>query len=802
MQQAQKGWKVGKKHRQYGVCFANRLTRSGQGETPRLCLSSQCFRRKAHRHVSVISRASSSTWKDGCWESTARETESLRQGGGKSAEPKQTMKATIETKAEADVAPLPVKTSVLLTRSKKSVASKETQNKKTRTSTRSVSVPSTRTEPVVQKLQSGGGSYYQSIFFGIALGLAASVGARRRKAGRKRRLSEKRSTRINTREPTPPTTTRRTTPHAQSFTPKDNGDNSGAHSSNSNKRHVKMQYMQASTENKYSVSPVDSSSLQKHRLEEVEKHIDKLYSGLDKMAEENKRSLLLHRSRPSSVGTSATGVVVGKNKDYTEVQKKLGEGLERVEDEQRRSRRLLAKLEKDFEGLAMDKKQTDGEFDEHIKKTSAGFQDAVQALSVMKDKIGEFEAKLSQMESRDWGSGSGGSVDVIVTKLEAVQREQIQSAEEQASKMGEVSQKLEEMSDNSSLVMQELEDLKRSSKESETLARESSELSRSLKRDLDSFDLEHMRSQVDLAVERTTKGLAATPQESVAYDSRRGAEENQIPAIELEINAIKGALEGTRESMKMLGDELSNVTESIQSIKETNKFSLFLHDFYSSLHTHMAKNNYTIQEVFSSFDGDKDGFLSGNELLQLLELLLPDSSESDRKSLVFYVDPTNEDHIKYSRVLQNASNANKSSGTHTVKFHINYYTEPNQHLRICGAHEALGWWRVLDAPCMYEVEHGVWETTLILPGSTLYEYKYVVCDNKEAMDWLPGSNLVLDLPPVPLQSNLSGKAGSSTTRVVHVEDKWSSHPPTEPLDSTVNTRSTIMRMLSAAGGQK
>ena len=96
---------------------------------------------------------------------------------------------------------------------------------------------------------------------------------------------------------------------------------------------------------------------------------------------------------------------------------------------------------------------------------------------------------------------------------------------------------------------------------------------------------------------------------------------------------------------------------------------------------------------------------------------------------------------------------------------------------------------------MYEVEHGVWETKLTLPGSTLYEYKYVVCDNKEAVDWLPGSNLVLDLPPGPLQ-----KSEGSTTRDIYVEDKWNSHPPTESLDSTVNARSTIMRMLSAAGG--
>ena len=782
--QAQKGWKTVGKHKHYDVFFASRMARSGQGQTQRLCLSNQCIHRTAQRRRGVISRATSSTWKDGCWESTRRETESLRQGGNKNqvglaGEEKAKAKERKQTATEAEisvVSPLPAEPAVVA-RSKKAAASRKT------ISSVSIPVPSSGTEPVVQSNQSGGGApYYQSIFFGVALGIAASLGAKRKRRRRTLKPPQQQSTEARGKE---------------------DGSNvntaTNSNSSGKSNRHAKMQYLQTPTEKKYSLSTVDASSLQKQRLEEIEMHIDKLYSGLDKMAEENKRALFLRRSRPAMGGGGS-----GNNQSELILQKKLGQGLERVEDEQRSCRKLLAKLEKDFEGMVVEKNQMDGDLDEHIKKTSAGFQDAIQALSVMKDKLGEFESKISQMEMEGSGSGPSvsGSVDVIVSKIEAVQKEQVQSAEEQASKMGEVSLKLEQMSDKSSLVMQELEDLKRSSKESETLARESSELSRSLKRDLDSIDLKHMRSQVDLAVERTNtspQGLA----NQGSYnddDSRRGAkdkeeEDSQIPAIEQEINAIKGALEGTRESMKMLGDELSNVTESIHSIKQTNKFSLFLHDFYSSLHTHMAKNNYTIQEVFGSFDGDKDGFLSGNELLQLLEVLVPGSSENDRKSLVFFVDPTNEDHIKYSRVLQNASNANKSSGAHRVKFHINYYTQPNQHLRIVGAHESLGWWRVLDAPCMYEVEHGVWETKLTLPGSTLYEYKYVVCDNKEAVDWLPGSNLVLDLPPGPLQ-----KSEGSTTRDIYVEDKWNSHPPTESLDSTVNARSTIMRMLSAAGG--
>ena len=98
------------------------------------------------------------------------------------------------------------------------------------------------------------------------------------------------------------------------------------------------------------------------------------------------------------------------------------------------------------------------------------------------------------------------------------------------------------------------------------------------------------------------------------------------------------------------------------------------------------------------------------------------------------------------------------------------------------------------------MEHGSWEASLRLPGGTIYEYKYVVCHKDQAVDWLPGSNLVLELAPGPQDEGASGKgAGKAPPREIVVEDKWISHPAEEPLSSTVNTRSNILRMLSAVG---
>ena len=274
--------------------------------------------------------------------------------------------------------------------------------------------------------------------------------------------------------------------------------------------------------------------------------------------------------------------------------------------------------------------------------------------------------------------------------------------------------------------------------------------------------------------------LAATPVEAAPEGSS---------AVEEEVAAIREALEGTTAGMRKLEGELSEV---IGSIQRQNKFSLFLHRFYIALQGRLHDRRSSLQDFFSAFDGDCDGALSASELLRMLEDLVPDSTEEDRRSLLFFLDPLGEGKIHYGRILAVPSVNNGAGGLHEVKFQISYYTPPNQHLRVCGAHEDLGFWNVSSAPKLYETEHGSWECDIRLPGGQVYEYKYVVCDRDEAVEWLPGANLVLELPPAAASTaEPRGRGG------VVVKDKWNAHPSSEPLGSSVNTRSNILRMLSS-----
>jgi len=326
---------------------------------------------------------------------------------------------------------------------------------------------------------------------------------------------------------------------------------------------------------------------------------------------------------------------------------------------------------------------------------------------------------------------------------------------------------------------------------------------------------------VERAVSSTKEGLstlsslsAASSQVAASSSSSSSSEpQTHVPPVELEIGAIKAALDGTQQSMQRLEEELSQVTASLESIEQSNKFSLFLHKFYLSLHKHMDETGTSLQDVFVPFDANRDGCLSSAELEEMLCELVPDSAESDRKSLVFFLDPMNEGQIHYGTLLQNAGGA--GVGFHDVTFRIEYFTEPNQHIRISGGHEDLGWWRAADSPQMYEVEHGTWEAKLSLPGSTVYEYKYVVCDRSEPLEWLPGSNLVLELPPGASLSDKGARNGNGngngggaeegkeggerSPKKIFVEDKWHGYPSTAPFASSVNTRSNIIRILSAAG---
>ena len=64
--------------------------------------------------------------------------------------------------------------------------------------------------------------------------------------------------------------------------------------------------------------------------------------------------------------------------------------------------------------------------------------------------------------------------------------------------------------------------------------------------------------------------------------------------------------------------EVGELAASMESIQRTNKFSLFLHKFYISLHKYTEEKEATLQDVFSKYDGDCDGALSGDELQRML----------------------------------------------------------------------------------------------------------------------------------------------------------------------------------------
>ncbi|UPQ99726.1 starch binding domain-containing protein [Chloropicon primus] len=519
------------------------------------------------------------------------------------------------------------------------------------------------------------------------------------------------------------------------------------------------------------------------RLDEIEEDIDRLYAGLEKMVEESRKTnQRVNRAVATSSGQS--------EKVDTE---RLERDLSIVNEEQRNSRQLLSELERKLEEVSRGATEQENKMDSHVEKTTEGFQDAIEALGIMKEKIENFESKLEQLEH--WGSGSTDTtMDTIAERLDEVEKERwvyLESAAEQTKRIDEFGRVLEDLSDKSSFLSDEVKQLKLSTEETKGIARESGgilrdilsrEVSASARRDPNLPDL----------------GEAPAGVNDAAGLGDQGKEETT--AMELEVASIKEALESTQQGMRRLEKELSEVRGSVQTMVDTNRFSIFLRKFYIALQKHLEENALSLQDVFSKYDRDKDGSLAGGELVRMLEDLLPDSREDERKSLVFFLDPLAEGRIHYGKVLQNTSNVSgKSGGFHTVKFTMKYFTPPNQHIRICGAHEDLGWWSVLEAPRLYEVEHGSWEATLSLPGSTLYEYKYVVCDNDEALEWLPGSNLVLELPPgQPLETRVNGN-GSSARKEIVVKDKWNAHPSGEPLSSTVNTRSNILRMLSAVG---
>merc|ERR1711904_581007 len=105
--------------------------------------------------------------------------------------------------------------------------------------------------------------------------------------------------------------------------------------------------------------------------------------------------------------------------------------------------------------------------------------------------------------------------------------------------MGEISQRLEVVSKESSSLSQDVADLRKSSQETKALVRENRELSKSLKDEFDSFDLQEMQGQIENAVKSTSEGLDALSSMSLqvaGYDSESSeTKKNPIEPIEVEL---------------------------------------------------------------------------------------------------------------------------------------------------------------------------------------------------------------------------------------------------------------------------
>ena len=327
----------------------------------------------------------------------------------------------------------------------------------------------------------------------------------------------------------------------------------------------------------------------------------------------------------------------------------------------------------------------------------------------------------------------------------------------------EVSERMEGLAQRNEALDDEIMRLGIQSEETRLAVHDSKEASAKVESALRELDVFDMSERVDRAM-----GMAA--ESSAMLDS--------IPGLD----AVQG-----------LASSVQKIEESVNAIERSNSFSLLLHKFYLAL---KERRELSIHDVFKRYDHDADDTLTGEEFLRMLGDMMPESSADVRKQMLFYLDPMAEGKIRYGKILQ--TSASNTSGMHAVTFHVDFYTHHDaQHLRVCGAHEALGWWRPLDAPRMHRVSHDAWAVTLDLQGLKIYEYKYVLCNGDHVEEWQPGSNLVLELPPAPLESSEREEGHAGARKGVHIHDKWFSEPASEPLHSTVHARSEMLRLLAA-----
>ena len=123
----------------------------------------------------------------------------------------------------------------------------------------------------------------------------------------------------------------------------------------------KMRYMETAVEPV--VMDAAAGPVQAARIEDMEEDIDRLYDGLEEVARERRKraSLTTLARAEGSPGKAA----------------ELEREVSRVAGEQRASRELLVKLERELGELAGDRDRQGGRLDSHVDKTARGFQDAI-----------------------------------------------------------------------------------------------------------------------------------------------------------------------------------------------------------------------------------------------------------------------------------------------------------------------------------------------------------------------------------------------------------------------------------------
>ena len=297
------------------------------------------------------------------------------------------------------------------------------------------------TDVVSPRQAPGGGGLRNSLLLGVAVGVAASVSVF--DATEKEKIK-----RSSLHSPLAKKTDRRSG-SPQSFLKL---------KSKAKEKHNRMHYLSTSAEDSTVLSvpkhsmPTQSVEFALNsntgvRLDEIEEDIDRLYTGLEKMVEESRQTNeRVNRAVATSSGQSEKGST-----------ERLERDLSIVNEEQRNSRQLLSELERKLEEVSRGATQQENKIDSHVDKTTEGFQDAIEALGIMKEKIENFESKLEQLEH--WGSGS---TDAIAERLNEVEKERwvyLESAEEQSKRMDEFGRMLEDLSDKSSFLSDEVEQL-------------------------------------------------------------------------------------------------------------------------------------------------------------------------------------------------------------------------------------------------------------------------------------------------------------------------------------------------------